>query len=138
MRKILSLLLSLVMVLSMLTPIAFAEDTASYPEGTIIIPLGDDGRPTAASGTGWTYSDDTLTLDTGKFAVDGTCTAEVYNRAVIVGGIYDGKVYNRDRDDAKTAVCGTIDGGTFNNDVESRHPWVNCTINAGIFNSGSY
>ncbi len=134
MRKILSLLLSLVMVLSMLTPIAFAEDTASYPEGTIIIPLGDDGRPTAASGTGWTYSDDTLTLNEGKFAVNGSCTAEVYNRAVIVGGTYDGKVYNRDRDDAKTAVCGTIDGGTFNNDVESRHPWVNCTINAGIFN----
>ncbi len=133
MKRFFAFLLTLAMVVTMLpVGMVYAADTA------VEIQIGTDGKPTAASGDGWSYASgtNTLTLKRGySFTLsENNCTATVNNYGTITDGVFNGTVNNTsDTQNTKTAG-GTINGGTFNGEVVNFHGWGTCTINGGTFN----
>ena len=121
-RRFLSMLLALAMALGamqglMLT--AAADD--GYPAGMVIVSLDASGAPAAASGEGWSFAKNSLTLNAGySFAVDGVCKVTVFNYGTIVGGEYEELVRN----------SGTIENGTFRGTVSNFNGSV---VNGGLF-----
>ena len=80
-------------------------------------PVGDDG----AKGENWEY-DSNLTLKKGTytFSAPVTCGVIIYNGATVVGGTFEGTVWNE--------ADGKISGGTFKKAVSNKG-----TITSGIF-----
>ena len=138
-KRILSLVLALSMMISLFPVSALAQppgggtavlaeengediDAANGADVTTIQidgngePVGDDG----AKGENWEY-DSNLTLKKGTytFSAPVTCGVIIYNGATVVGGMFEGTVWNE--------AGGKISGGTFA-DVSNRG-----TIIGGIF-----
>ena len=139
-KRILSLVLALSMMISLFPVSALAQtpgggtaemaeengediDAANGADVTTIQidsngePVGDDG----ANGKNWEY-DSNLTLKKGTytFSAPVTCGVIIYNGATVVGGTFEGTVWNE--------VGGKISGGTFKKAVSNKG-----TINGGIF-----
>ena len=129
-------ILSLVLVLSMMISLFPVSALAQTPGGgsavlaeengttaTPIITIGNDGKPTTEGGENWTYEDSILTLNSGTYNFSGktvTCDVIIYNGATVVGGTFEGIVWNE--------VGGKISGGTFKKAVSNKG-----TITSGIF-----
>ena len=68
--------------------------------------FGEDGKPTAASGNGWTYDGTTLTLTSGEWDFSNSpeirCNVDINKDAVLKDGTINATVKN----------YGTIEGGT--------------------------
>lgn len=159
-------ILSLVLALSMMTSLfpvsalaqtpggegaALAEENGETEEtaGTITIdssgePVGDDG----ANGKNWEY-DSNLTLKKGTytFSAPVTCGVIIYNGATVVGGTFEGTVWNEvggkiSGGTFKKAVSnkGVIEGGTFTGEKNDVSNDTTCTINydMGIITSGAF
>ena len=139
-KRILSLVLALSMMISLFPVSALAQtpgggiavlaeengediDAANGADVTTIQidsngePVGDDG----ANGKNWEY-DSNLTLKKGTytFSAPVTCGVIIYNGATVVGGTFEGTVWNE--------VGGKISGGTFKKAVSNKG-----TITGGIF-----
>lgn len=122
-KRILSLVLALSMMISLFPVSALAQTpgggTAEMAEengttATPIITIGSDGKPTTEGGENWTYEDSMLTLNSGTYNFSGktvTCDVIIYNGATVVGGTFEGTVWNE--------AGGKISGGTFA-DVSNR------------------
>ena len=121
-KRILSLVLALSMMISLFPVSALAQTpgggTAVLAEengttATPIITIGSDGKPTTEGGENWTYEDSMLTLNSGtyNFSAPVTCGVIIYNGATVVGGTFEGTVWNE--------AGGKISGGTFA-DVSNR------------------
>lgn len=122
-KRILSLVLALSMMISLFPVSALAQThgggTAEMAEenGTTATPIeikiGSDGKPTTEGGENWTYEDSMLTLNSGtyNFSAPVTCGVIIYNGATVVGGTFEGTVWNE--------AGGKISGGTFA-DVSNR------------------
>ena len=161
-KRILSLVLALSMMISLFpvsalaqTPggegAALAEENGETEEtaGTITIdssgePVGDDG----ANGKNWEY-DSNLTLKKGTytFSAPVTCGVIIYNGATVVGGTFEGTVWNEvggkiSGGTFKKAVSnkGVIEGGTFTGEKNDVSNDTTCTINydMGIITSGAF
>ena len=120
-KRILSLVLALSMMISLFPVSALAQTpgggTAVLAEengemkGTVTI---ENGVPTTEGGENWTYEDSMLTLNSGTYNFSGktvTCDVIIYNGATVVGGTFEGTVWNE--------AGGKISGGTFA-DVSNR------------------
>ena len=139
-KRILSLVLALSMMISLFPVSALAQtpgggtavlaeengediDAANGADVTTIQingngePVGDDG----AKGEKWEY-DSNLMLKKGTytFSAPVTCGVIIYNGATVVGGTFEGIVWNE--------VGGKISGGTFKKAVSNKG-----TITSGIF-----
>ena len=139
-KRILSLVLALSMMISLFPVSALAQtpaggttemaeengediDAANGADVTTIQidsngePVGDDG----ANGKKWEY-DSTLMLKKGTytFSAPVTCGVIIYNGATVVGGTFEGTVWNE--------AGGKISGGTFKKTVSNKG-----TITGGIF-----
>lgn len=130
---------------------ALAEENGETEEtaGTITIdssgePVGDDG----ANGKNWEY-DSNLTLKKGTytFSAPVTCGVIIYNGATVVGGTFEGTVWNEvggkiSGGTFKKAVSnkGVIEGGTFTGEKNDVSNDTTCTINydMGIITSGAF
>ena len=161
-KRILSLVLALSMMISLFPVSALAQTpgggTAEMAEengeteetaGTITIdssgePVGDDG----ANGKNWEY-DSNLTLKKGTytFSAPVTCGVIIYNGATVVGGTFEGTVWNEvggkiSGGTFKKAVSnkGVIEGGTFTGEKNDVSNDTTCTINydMGIITSGAF
>lgn len=161
-KRILSLVLALSMMISLFPVSALAQPpgggTAVLAEengeteetaGTITIdssgePVGDDG----ANGKNWEY-DSNLTLKKGTytFSAPVTCGVIIYNGATVVGGTFEGTVWNEvggkiSGGTFKKAVSnkGVIEGGTFTGEKNDVSNDTTCTINydMGIITSGAF
>ena len=122
-KRILSLVLALSMMISLFPVSALAQTpgggSAEMAEenGTTATPIeikiGSDGKPTTEGGENWTYEDSMLTLNSGtyNFSAPVTCGVIIYNGATVVGGTFEGTVWNE--------AGGKISGGTFA-DVSNR------------------
>ena len=161
-KRILSLVLALSMMISLFPVSALAQTpgggTAVLAEengeteetaGTITIdssgePVGDDG----ANGKNWEY-DSNLTLKKGTytFSAPVTCGVIIYNGATVVGGTFEGTVWNEvggkiSGGTFKKAVSnkGVIEGGTFTGEKNDVSNDTTCTINydMGIITSGAF
>lgn len=137
-KRILSLVLALSMMISLFpvsalaqTPggggAVLAEENGEAYDGTLEIDNDPDsknyGKPTTEGGENWTYEDSMLTLNSGTYNLSGktvTCDVIIYNGATVVGGTFEGIVWNE--------VGGKISGGTFKKAVSNKG-----TITSGIF-----
>lgn len=161
-KRILSLVLALSMMISLFPVSALAQTTGGWTAvlaeengeteetaGTITIdssgePVGDDG----ANGKNWEY-DSNLTLKKGTytFSAPVTCGVIIYNGATVVGGTFEGTVWNEvggkiSGGTFKKAVSnkGVIEGGTFTGEKNDVSNDTTCTINydMGIITSGAF
>ena len=131
-KRILSLVLALSMMISLFPVSALAQTPAggsavlaeeNGTTATPIITIGSDGKPTTEGGENWTYEDSMLTLNSGTYNFSGktvTCDVIIYNGATVVGGTFEGTVWNE--------AGGKISGGTFKKAVSNKG-----TITGGIF-----
>ena len=146
-KRLLAMVTALVLACSLAPGIALADPGDPIP---VTIEVGANGVPVDASGDGWTYENDMLTLEAGyvftlaghAFGVseessisnegviaDGTLSARVYNYGIIEGGTFHESVYN----ERSEAGAGTIAGGTFTDYVNNARTG---TISGGTFNDG--
>ena len=166
-KRILSLVLALSMMISLFPVSALAQtpgggiavlaeengediDAANGADVTTIQidsngePVGDDG----ANGKNWEY-DSNLTLKKGTytFSAPVTCGVIIYNGATVVGGTFEGTVWNEvggkiSGGTFKKAVSnkGVIEGGTFTGEKNDVSNDTTCTINydMGIITSGAF
>lgn len=108
-------------------------DMALSPQSTTVIPIGSDGKPTVASGTGWTFDGSTLTLYLGSFSVSNPCSVPVIdNGGAIDGGVFNGSVTIKYYTSEGTTYYGQINDGTFNGSVSTS---IACEIHGGTFYS---
>ena len=158
-KRILSLVLALSMMISLFPVSALAQtpggggavlakengETATPIE----IAIGSDGKPTTeGDGTNWEYAGTDLYLHQGiyTFSAPVTCGVIIYNGATVVGGTFEGTVWNEvggkiSGGTFKKAVSnkGVIEGGTFTGEKNESNNSV-CAINygAGIITSGAF
>ena len=143
-KRILSLILALSMVLSVLPLGAFAE--GSLPELVM-----KNGYPVSASGSGWSYDDNTqtLTLTSGTFdfsyinpqgKTPGTptktpvaCAIKIESGATITGGTFNATVDNG----TWLRPGGTISNGIFNGGVTNSKTIEKGTFNGDVTNEGT-
>ena len=143
-KRILSLILALSMVLSVLPLGAFAE--GSLPELVM-----KNGYPVSASGSGWSYDDNTQTLtltsETFDFSyinpqgkTQGTptttpvaCAIVIESGAEITGGTFDAAVDNG----TWKRPGGTISNGIFNGGVTNYGTIKNGTFNGQVANGST-
>lgn len=141
-KRILSLILALSMALSVLPLGAFAE--GSLPELVM-----KNGYPVSASGSGWSYDDNTqtLTLTSGTFdfsyinpqgKTPGTptttpvaCAIKIEPDATITGGTFNATVDNG----TWLRSGGTISNGIFNGDVINEGTIKDGTFNGNVENT---
>ena len=148
-KRILSLVLALSMMISLFPVSALAQtpggrttvlaeengediDAANGADVTTIQidgngePVGDDG----AKGENWEY-DSNLTLKKGTytFSAPVTCGVIIYNGATVVGGTFEGMVWNGDA----STKGGTISGGTFKKTIANSG-----IITGGVFTGNEY
>ncbi len=93
-----------------------------------VITLTPDDLVNGASGEGWSFAENILTINSGyvlKF--EGTCGAIVDNYGTIEGGTFDDKVFNRN----------IISGGTFTKQVANDGTIVGGTFDCNVANSDS-
>ena len=159
-KRILSLVLALSMMISLFPVSALAQTpgggTAALAEENgetatpIEIAIGSDGKPVGddgAKGEKWVY-DDNLMLKKGTytFSAPVNCGVIIYNGATVVGGTFEGTVWNEaggkiSGGTFKKAVSnkGVIEGGTFTGEKNESNNSV-CAINygAGIITSGAF
>ena len=111
-KRLISFLLAVSMILSILPVGAFAAYDAS--SSITDITFSADGVPKETSGTGWTYKNNTLKIQSGfSFANNANyplIKCDVDNYGTIMGGVYDGKVTN----------YGTISFGIFAQKPENK------------------
>ena len=106
-KRWISMLLALCLCIGMLST-AVSADT--YPEGTVIISMNDNGQPDGSGGEseGWTYDGATLTLNAGhNFAIEGDCRVKVDCKGTLLGGSFYEHVY----------VFGVLKGGVYHGGV---------------------
>lgn len=133
-KRLLSLVTALVLACSLAPGIALADPGDPIP---ITIEVGANGVPVDASGDGWTYENDKLTLQAGyAFTLEGgtegnTLNARVDNFGIIKDGKFNGSVFNGS-DEGEGA--GIIAGGTFSNYV---YNYEGSVISGGAFNDGN-
>ena len=166
-KRILSLVLALSMMISLFPVSALAQtpgggtaemaeengeniDAANGADVTTIQidsngePVGDDG----AKGENWEY-DSNLTLKKGTytFSAPVTCGVIIYSGATVVGGTFEGTVWNEadgkiSGGTFKKAVSnkGVIEGGTFTGEKNDVSNDTTCAINydMGIITSGAF
>ena len=89
-KRLLSLLLALCMALSLVPVGAVAQSavTSTRASAVTTIPVSG-GKPTASSGTGWTYDGKTLTLTNGRFELSsnlGDVKVVIQNYATLMPG----------------------------------------------------
>ena len=166
-KRILSLVLALSMMISLFPVSALAQtpggggavlaeengediDAANGADVTTIQidrngePVGDDG----ANGENWEY-DSNLMLKKGTytFSAPVTCGVIIYNGATVVGGTFEGTVWNEvggkiSGGTFKKAVSnkGVIEGGTFTGEKNDVSNDTTCAINydMGIITSGAF
>lgn len=148
-KRILSLVLALSMMISLFPVSALAQtpgggtaemaeengkdiDAANGADVTTIQidsngePVGDDG----ANGKKWEY-DSNLMLKKGTytFSAPVTCGVIIYNGATVVGGTFEGMVWNGDA----STKGGTISGGTFKKTIANSG-----IITGGVFTGNEY
>ena len=130
-KRLLSLVTALVLACSLAPGIALADPGDPIP---VTIEVGANGVPVDASGDGWTYENDKLTLQAGyAFTLEGgTLSVRVYNFGTIEGGTFEESVFNGS-DEGEGA--GIIAGGTFSNYV---YNYEGSVISGGAFNDGGY
>ena len=148
-KRILSLVLALSMMISLFPVSALAQtpgggtaemaeengediDAANGADVTTIQidsngePVGNDG----ANGENWEY-DSNLTLKKGTytFSAPVTCGVIICNGATVVGGTFEGMVWNGDA----STKGGTISGGTFKKTIANSG-----IITGGVFTGNEY
>ena len=106
--------------------------------------FGEDGKPTAASGNGWTYDGTTLTLTSGEWNFlndpEIRCNVDINKDAVLKDGTINATVKNYGTIEGGTIrLCdnyGTIVNGTFDNPNKLYCIWNYNLISGGIFEQG--
>ena len=106
--------------------------------------FGEDGKPTAASGNGWTYDGTTLKLTSGEWNFlndpEIRCNVDINQDAVLKDGTINATVKNYGTIEGGTIrFCdnyGTIVNGTFDNPNKLYCIWNYNLISGGIFEQG--
>lgn len=102
-KRWISMLLALCLCIGMLSTAASAD---TYPEGTVIIPMNDNGQPGGSGGEseGWICDGVTLTLNAGRsFAIEGDCRVKVDCKGTLLGGSFYEQV----------CIFGVANGGVY-------------------------
>ena len=143
-KRILSLVLALSMMISLFPVSALAQTPAGgsavlaeengETATPIEIAIGSDGKPVGddgAGGTNWEYAGTDLYLHQGTytFSAPVTCGVIIYNGATVVGGTFEGMVWNGDA----STKGGTISGGTFKKTIANSG-----IITGGVFTGNEY
>ena len=103
--------------------------------------FGEDGKPTAASGNGWTYDGTTLKLTSGEWDFSNSpeirCNVDINKDAVLKDGTINATVKNYGTIEGGTIrFCdnyGTIVNGTFDNPNGMYCIWNYNLISGGVF-----
>ena len=106
--------------------------------------FGEDGKPTAASGNGWTYDGTTLKLTSGEWNFlndpEIRCNVDISKDAVLKDGTINATVKNYGTIEGGTIrFCdnyGTIVNGTFDNPNKLYCIWNYNLISDGVFEQG--
>ena len=106
--------------------------------------FGEDGKPTAASGNGWTYDGTTLKLTSGEWDFSNSpeirCNVDINKDAVLKDGTINATVKNYGTIEGGTIrFCdnyGTIVNGTFDNPNKLYCIWNYNLISDGVFEQG--
>ena len=106
--------------------------------------FGEDGKPTAASGNGWTYDGTTLKLTSGEWNFlndpEIRCNVDISKDAVLKDGTINATVKNYGTIEGGTIrFCdnyGTIVNGTFDNPNKLYCIWNYNLISGGVFEQG--
>ena len=106
--------------------------------------FGEDGKPTAASGNGWTYDGTTLKLTSGEWNFlndpEIRCNVDINQDAVLKDGTINATVKNYGTIEGGTIrFCdnyGTIVNGTFDNPNKLYCIWNYNLISDGVFEQG--
>lgn len=131
-KRLLALAITLAFA-CLLTPGFALADEESTAAAVVTIEIGEEGAPVSASGSGWTYENNVLTLKAEyAFTFSGhACDVRVINGGSIQSGVFNGTVHNASNDDSS----GTIAGSTFNGYVYNYEGGV---VSGGTFNDGGY
>lgn len=105
------------------------DDTFKVGTGTrddpIIITMTSDGIPATTSGTGWTYANNTLTLDNYYYRIVGTCACKISALTyahIMHGGVFASSISNYiSNSDTQVPI---IASGCTINDVLSNYAYV--------------
>ncbi len=133
-KRLLAMVTALILACSLAPGIALADPGDPIP---VTIEVGANGVPVDASGDGWTYENDKLTLQAGyAFTLEGgtednTLNARVDNFGIIKDGKFNGSVFNGS-DEGEGA--GIIAGGTFSDYV---YNYEGSVISSGTFSDGN-